>query len=135
MKKWVCRMAMNGLAAVAGIAALTGCQPATTTVQVRVSGFQPQYAAVLITKESTYRQEFDANQAATFVLPAKFEKAYGAFYIDNAPVLLYVEPGAGFEATVTKAGDEIQAKVVKTDDGDGGILLSKKKLEINEHWN
>lgn len=32
-------------------------------------------------------------------------------------------------------GDEIQAKVIKTDDGDGGILLSKKKLEINEHWN
>lgn len=34
-----------------------------------------------------------------------------------------------------KEGDDIQAKVVKTDDGDGGILLSKKKLEINEHWN
>ncbi len=32
-------------------------------------------------------------------------------------------------------GDDIQAKVIKTDDGDGGILLSKKKLEINEHWN
>lgn len=33
-----------------------------------------------------------------------------------------------------KEGDEIQAKVIKTDDGDGGILLSKKKLEVNEHW-
>lgn len=33
-----------------------------------------------------------------------------------------------------KEGDEIQAKVIKTDDGDGGILLSKKKLEINAHW-
>ncbi len=32
-------------------------------------------------------------------------------------------------------GDEIQAKVIKTDDGDGVILLSKKKLEANEHWN
>lgn len=31
-------------------------------------------------------------------------------------------------------GDEIQAKVVKTDDGDGSILLSKKKLEVSEHW-
>ena len=31
-------------------------------------------------------------------------------------------------------GDEIQAKVVKTDDGDGSILLSKKKLEISKHW-
>ena len=31
-------------------------------------------------------------------------------------------------------GDEIQAKVVKTDDGDGSILLSKKKLEVGEHW-
>ena len=28
-----------------------------------------------------------------------------------------------------KEGDEIQAKVLKTDDGDGTILLSKKKLE------
>ena len=34
-----------------------------------------------------------------------------------------------------KDGDEVQAKVIKTDDGDGVILLSKKKLEINEHWN
>ena len=34
-----------------------------------------------------------------------------------------------------KDGDEIQAKVIKTDDGDGVILLSKKKLEANEHWN
>lgn len=33
-----------------------------------------------------------------------------------------------------KAGDSIQAKVIKTDDGEGNILLSKKKLEINEHW-
>lgn len=34
-----------------------------------------------------------------------------------------------------KEGDEIQAKVLKTDDGDGTILLSKKKLEVSEHWN
>lgn len=33
-----------------------------------------------------------------------------------------------------KEGDEIQAKVIKTDDGDGNILLSKKKLEVNAHW-
>jgi 4-hydroxy-3-methylbut-2-enyl diphosphate reductase len=33
-----------------------------------------------------------------------------------------------------KEGEEIQAKVLKTDDGDGNILLSKKKLEVNEHW-
>lgn len=33
-----------------------------------------------------------------------------------------------------KEGDEIQAKVLKTDDGDGNILLSKKKLEVNAHW-
>ena len=32
-------------------------------------------------------------------------------------------------------GDEIDAKVIKTDDNDGGLLLSKKKLEISEHWN
>ena len=34
-----------------------------------------------------------------------------------------------------KVGDEIQAKVIKTDDSDGGITLSKKRLEVNEHWN
>ncbi|MBR2511511.1 MAG: bifunctional 4-hydroxy-3-methylbut-2-enyl diphosphate reductase/30S ribosomal protein S1 [Firmicutes bacterium] len=32
-------------------------------------------------------------------------------------------------------GDPIQAKVIKTDDGEGSILLSKKKLEVSEHWN
>lgn len=35
---------------------------------------------------------------------------------------------------VFQAGDDIQAKVVRTDDGDGSILLSKKKLEISKHW-
>ncbi|MBK5253649.1 MAG: bifunctional 4-hydroxy-3-methylbut-2-enyl diphosphate reductase/30S ribosomal protein S1 [Peptostreptococcaceae bacterium] len=34
-----------------------------------------------------------------------------------------------------KEGDDIQAKVIKTDDGDGGIILSKKKLQINGNWN
>lgn len=33
-----------------------------------------------------------------------------------------------------KEGDDIQAKVLKTDDGDGNILLSRKKLEVIEHW-
>lgn len=33
-----------------------------------------------------------------------------------------------------KVGDDIQAKVVKTDDGEGVITLSKKKLEVNAHW-
>ncbi len=33
-----------------------------------------------------------------------------------------------------KEGDEIQAKVLSHDDGDGNILLSKKKVEVNEHW-
>lgn len=35
-------------------------------------------------------------------------------------------------ADLFKEGDEIQAKVIRTDDGE--IILSKKKLEINEHW-
>lgn len=33
-----------------------------------------------------------------------------------------------------KEGDLVQAKVLKTDDGDGNILLSKRKVEVNEHW-
>ena len=35
---------------------------------------------------------------------------------------------------VFKEGDEVQAKVLKNDDGDGNILMSKKRVVINEHW-
>ncbi len=35
---------------------------------------------------------------------------------------------------VFKEGDEIETKVLKTDDNDGGVLLSKKKLELNTQW-
>lgn len=31
-------------------------------------------------------------------------------------------------------GDKITAKVLKNDDGDGNLLLSRKKLEASEHW-
>ena len=31
-------------------------------------------------------------------------------------------------------GYEVEAKVLKTDDGEGNILLSRKKVEISEHW-
>ena len=37
-------------------------------------------------------------------------------------------------ADVFKVGDEIQAKVIKTADNDGNILLSKKKLQSGELW-
>ena len=33
-----------------------------------------------------------------------------------------------------KSGDEVQAKVIKIDDGDGVLTLSRKKLEANAHW-
>lgn len=33
-----------------------------------------------------------------------------------------------------KEGDEIQARVIKTGDDDGGILISQKSLAIIEHW-
>ena len=36
--------------------------------------------------------------------------------------------------TLFNEGDEVQAKVIKTDDGDGNILLSKKKLQSGENW-
>ncbi|MDR1954211.1 MAG: bifunctional 4-hydroxy-3-methylbut-2-enyl diphosphate reductase/30S ribosomal protein S1 [Clostridiales Family XIII bacterium] len=35
---------------------------------------------------------------------------------------------------VFKEGDEVQAKVLKNDDGDGNILLSKKRVIVSEHW-
>ncbi|MDR3365220.1 MAG: 30S ribosomal protein S1 [Clostridiales Family XIII bacterium] len=31
-------------------------------------------------------------------------------------------------------GDEVQAKVLKNDDGEGNILLSKKRVVVSEHW-
>ncbi|MBR0139932.1 MAG: bifunctional 4-hydroxy-3-methylbut-2-enyl diphosphate reductase/30S ribosomal protein S1 [Firmicutes bacterium] len=33
-----------------------------------------------------------------------------------------------------KEGDEVQAKVIKTDDGDGNILLSNKRIQSGENW-
>ena len=44
-----------------------------------------------------------------------------------------LEPGQTL-ADLFKEGDEIQAKVMKSDDGEGGILLSKKGLEMNENF-
>ena len=44
-----------------------------------------------------------------------------------------LEPGQTL-ADLFKEGDEIQAKVMKSDDGEGGILLSKKRLEMNENF-
>lgn len=44
-----------------------------------------------------------------------------------------LEPGQTL-ADLFKEGDEIQAKVMKSDDGEGGILLSKKRLEMNENY-
>ena len=44
-----------------------------------------------------------------------------------------LEPGQDLPS-LFKEGDTIQAKIIKTDDGDGNILLSRKKLEVNEHW-
>jgi len=35
---------------------------------------------------------------------------------------------------VFKEGDEVQTKVMKNDDGDGNILLSKKRVVVSEHW-
>ncbi len=37
--------------------------------------------------------------------------------------------------TMYSVGDEIEAQVLKTDDGEGNLLLSNRKLAANEHWN
>jgi len=44
-----------------------------------------------------------------------------------------LEPEQDIEA-LFKVGDVVEAKVIKNDDGDGNILLSRKKVEISEHW-
>ncbi|MCR4601229.1 MAG: bifunctional 4-hydroxy-3-methylbut-2-enyl diphosphate reductase/30S ribosomal protein S1 [Clostridia bacterium] len=45
-----------------------------------------------------------------------------------------LEEGQDLES-LFKVGDEVEAKVLKTDDGDGNVLLSRKKIEISAHWN
>ena len=45
-----------------------------------------------------------------------------------------LEPGQEIE-TQFKVGDLVEAKVVKNDDGEGNILLSRKRIEISEQWN
>lgn len=44
-----------------------------------------------------------------------------------------LEEGQGLK-DIFSEGDEVQAKVIKTDDGDGNILLSKKRLQSGENW-
>ncbi|MBR5229205.1 MAG: 30S ribosomal protein S1, partial [Firmicutes bacterium] len=44
-----------------------------------------------------------------------------------------LEPDQDIES-LFKVGDVVEAKVLKNDDGDGNILLSRKKVEISEHW-
>ncbi|MDR0886068.1 MAG: bifunctional 4-hydroxy-3-methylbut-2-enyl diphosphate reductase/30S ribosomal protein S1 [Clostridiales Family XIII bacterium] len=44
-----------------------------------------------------------------------------------------LEPGQTLQ-DLFKEGDEVQAKIIKNDDGDGNILLSKKKVIVSEHW-
>ena len=56
-------------------------------------------------------------------------KKDGILYKDEVSL----EEGKTLE-DVFKEGDEVQAKVIKTDDGDGNILLSKKRLQSSENW-
>ena len=44
-----------------------------------------------------------------------------------------LEEGQGLQ-DIFKEGDEVQAKVMKNDDGEGNILLSKKRVVVSEHW-
>ncbi len=45
-----------------------------------------------------------------------------------------LEPGQEIEDQF-KVGDTVEAKVIKNDDGEGNILLSRKRIEISEQWN
>lgn len=45
-----------------------------------------------------------------------------------------LEEGQNLES-LFKVGDVVEAKVLKTDDGDGNVLLSRKKIELSAHWN
>lgn len=71
-----------------------------TRIRVHVDGIQLQSSPVLMTKDSLYQLTLDSSNSSEVVLPAEFEAAYGALFLDRKHVLLYVEPGKGFEVSV-----------------------------------
>jgi 4-hydroxy-3-methylbut-2-enyl diphosphate reductase len=85
----------------------------------------------------------------TFRIPRHGEIVKGTvFQVDDDKVYLNIgsnkeglipkeeialEPGQDIKSQF-QIGQELEAKVLKNDDGEGFILLSRKKIEVSEHW-
>ena len=82
-----------------GILAFAACQPSNTVIRLQVENGQPAEEITLMTKDSIYVQPLNAEHAAEFVLPGEFEPAYGAFFLRESHILLYIEPGKDFDVS------------------------------------
>ena len=75
--------------------ALVSCNTGSeTSISFHVEDTQLYPEAVLMTKDSIYKQALTSNNSTTFTLPEKFEPAYGAMFFGQKHVLLYIEPGS-----------------------------------------
>ena len=82
-----------------GILAFTACQPSHTLIRLQLENGQPAEEITLMTKDSIYVQPLNAEHAVEFVLPGEFEPAYGAFFLRESHILLYIEPGKDFDVS------------------------------------
>ena len=81
--------------------ALVSCNTGSeTSISFHVEDTQLYPEAVLMTKDSIYKQALTSNNSTTFTLPEKFEPAYGAMFFGQKHVLLYIEPGKSFDLSV-----------------------------------
>ena len=104
--------------------ALVSCNTGSeTSVSFHVEDTQLYPEAVLMTKDSIYKQALTSNNSTTFTLPEKFEPAYGAMFFGQKHVLLYIEPGKSFDLSVKMEGE----KAIPTFSGDG----AKKNQYLN----
>ncbi|WP_065218989.1 MULTISPECIES: TlpA family protein disulfide reductase [Butyricimonas] len=104
--------------------ALVSCNKTSqTSVKFHVEDNQTYPEAVLMTKDSIYKQSLDPANSTTFTLMEKFEPAYGAMFFGQRHVILYLEPGKSFDLSVKIEG----RNAIPTFTGDG----AKKNQYLN----
>lgn len=91
-----------------------------TVVRLYADGLPLRSTPVLMTKDSIYTLRPDSMQSVTYTLPAAFEPAYGALFLDDSHVLLYVEPGKNFDVSVEMK----DGKLIPTFTGEGAAKNS-----------
>lgn len=86
--------------AVIAIAFASCSRTSDTIIRFHSEGSPLRSTPILMTKDSTYTLPIDSTQSVVYTLPAVFEPAYGALFLDDSHVLLYIEPGKGFDVTI-----------------------------------